>query len=127
MNMNILAFFKSVADTDTAPIVICDTDHIIIYMNPSAVDRYAKMGGAGLLGKSLLDCHSGESNDRIKAVVRWFEESSENNRVFTFHNDIENKDVYMIALRSESGELIGYYEKHEYRTPETAEPYKNIR
>ena len=33
-----------------------------------------------------------------------------------------NKDVYMVALRDE-GELIGYYEKHEYRNAETMKPY----
>lgn len=125
--MNISAFFKSIVDSDIAPIVICDTDHIITYMNPSAVERYAKRGGAGLVGRSLLDCHSEESNEKIKTVVKWFGESRDNNRIFTFHNNKENKDVYMIALRSESGELIGYYEKHEYRTPETDEPYKYIR
>ena len=37
-----------------------------------------------------------------------------------------NKDVYMIALRNYRGELIGYYEKHEYRTPETEKPYEKI-
>lgn len=79
--MNISAFFKSIVDSDIAPIVICDTEHIITYMNPSAVERYAKMGGAGLLGRSLLECHSGESNEKIKDVVRWFEESCDNNRV----------------------------------------------
>lgn len=30
----------------------------------------------------------------------------------------------MIALRDETGELLGYYEKHEYRNPETCERYK---
>lgn len=125
--MNISVFFRSIVDSDIAPIVICDTDHIITYMNPSAVERYAKRGGAGLVGRSLLECHSGESNEKIKTVVKWFGESRDNNRIFTFHNEKENKDVYMIALRSESGELIGYYEKHEYRTPETDEPYKYIR
>lgn len=34
----------------------------------------------------------------------------------------ESKDVYMVALRDE-GELIGYYEKHEYRNAETMKPY----
>ena len=29
----------------------------------------------------------------------------------------------MVALRDENGELIGYYEKHEYRTPETMKLY----
>ena len=35
----------------------------------------------------------------------------------------ENKDVYMVALRDDSGALIGYYEKHEYRNPETMKRY----
>lgn len=30
----------------------------------------------------------------------------------------------MVALRNETGALIGYYEKHEYRNRETAEFYK---
>lgn len=29
----------------------------------------------------------------------------------------------MVALRNEAGELIGYYEKHEYRTSEAAPIY----
>ena len=29
----------------------------------------------------------------------------------------------MIALRDDVGELIGYYEKHEYRTNETMKKY----
>ena len=44
------------------------------------------------------------------------------NIVYTFHNEKQNKDVYMVALRDD-GELIGYYEKHEYRNAETMEPY----
>ena len=75
-------------------------------MNPSAKKRYAKNGGGSLVGSSLLNCHNDASN-------------KENNRVFTFYNPKENKDVYMIALRDENNSLIGYYEKHEYRTPES--------
>ena len=30
----------------------------------------------------------------------------------------------MIALRDEQGNLIGYYEKHEYRNRETMEMYR---
>lgn len=50
-------------------------------------------------------------------------ESKEHNRMYTFYNEKENKDVYMVALRDEQGELIGYYEKHEYRNREQGEPY----
>lgn len=124
--MELSHFFKSIIDSDIAPIVICDTDHTIIYMNPTAVERYAKRGGTELIGKSLLDCHNADSNQKIKSVLEWFGKSADNNRIFTFHNPKENKDVYMIALRNDSGELIGYYEKHEYRSHETAAPYEKI-
>lgn len=124
--MELSNFFKSVIDSDTAPIVICNTKHEIIYMNPTAVERYAKKGGAELVGRSLLDCHNAGSNQKIKAVVEWFSKSADNNKIFTFHNPKENKDVYMAALRNDSGDLIGYYEKHEYRSRETAMPYEEI-
>lgn len=109
---------------DAMPVVICDINNTIIYMNPSAVKRYEKKGGASLVGGSIFSCHNEESNSIIKAVVSWFSENSENNRVFTFHNPKENKDVYMIALRDDGGNLIGYYEKHECRSPETEPRYK---
>ena len=51
----------------------------------------------------------------INKVLDWFKESTKNNIIHTFYNDEENKDVYMIALRDNECNLIGYYEKHEYR------------
>ena len=119
--MDISPFIKSVLEQDRAAIVICDLEHIIIYMNPAAVKRYEKHGD--LLGKSLLDCHNNESNEKIKRVVAWFEKDMSHNIVYTFRNEKENKDVYMVALRDENGKLIGYYEKHEYRSRETMKMY----
>lgn len=115
-------FFKSIVDQDRSAIVICNLKHEIIYMNPAAVFNYAKRGGEQLVGQSLLDCHNSESVARIRQVIKWFSESEEHNIVYTFHNEKQNKDVYMVALRDE-GKLIGYYEKHEYRNPETAKFY----
>lgn len=117
--MDMLQYFKSVIDQDTCAVVICSMEHEIIYMNPAAISRYAKSGGKELIGRSLLDCHSPKSRERIKEVLAWFEKKESNNMIYTFHNDSENKDVYLVALRDESGSLIGYYEKHEYRNPET--------
>lgn len=108
---------------DRASVVICDLNHKIIYMNPAAVKRYAKRGGAALVGKSLLDCHNEKSNEIIKKVVDWFLVSTDNNMIYTYHNEKENKDVYMVALRDDRGTVIGYYEKHEYRDRETAKLY----
>ena len=105
--MKVDVFLKSVLDADTAPIVICDLEHTVVYMNPASILRYH----IDLTGK-------------IDRVVAWFAESKDNNIVFTSRNDKENKDVYMVALRDEGGTLIGYYEKHEYRNRETKELYQ---
>lgn len=115
--------YKSVLEADRAAVVICDLDHTIIYMNPSAIERYAKWGGRELMGKSLLECHNEKSRQMIQKVLDWFQASADNNMVYTFYNQKENKDVYMVALRNDAGDLIGYYEKHEYRDRETMQMY----
>ena len=79
-------------------------------------------GGDKLIGRSLLDCHNPESRDKIQQVVDWFAIDERHNIVYTFHNEKQNKDVYMVALRDD-GKLIGYYEKHEYRNAETMKQY----
>lgn len=117
--MNINSFFKSVIDSDNSPVVICDLEHTVVYMNPTAIARYR----IDITGKSIKLCHNAVSNDKIDRVVAWFAESKDNNRVYTSRNDKENKDVYMVALRDDNGALIGYYEKHEYRNRETTELY----
>lgn len=116
-------YFKSIIDQDRTSIVICNVDHEIIYMNPAAISNYEKRGGRALIGQSLLNCHNSDSGEKIKQVIAWFEKSKENNLVYTFYNEKQNKDVYMIALRDAEGNLIGYYEKHESRNRETMNRY----
>lgn len=111
--------FKSVIDQDTAAVVICDLKSTIVYMNPAAVSRYHR----DLTGKSLKDCHNANSNELIDKVLAWFKESKNNNIMYTYYSEKENKDVYMVALRDGEKNLIGYYEKHEYRNKETKKPY----
>lgn len=114
--------FKSILEQDTAPIVVCDLKHTIVYMNPSAKEQYHK----DLTGSNLKDCHNAKSNERIDKVVSWFGESHHNNIIYTYHNEKENKDVYMVALRDDDKALIGYYEKHEHRNRETRTKYEHI-
>lgn len=123
--MNLTPYFKSIIDQDVASVVICNLKHEIIYMNPKAVESYHKWGGEALLGKSLMNCHNPKSKEIIEKVVAWFEEDKEHNRIHTFYNEKQAKDVYMVALRDEDGTLIGYYEKHEYRARDE-EPYYNF-
>jgi PAS domain S-box-containing protein len=113
------ALFKSILEQDRAPIVVCDLQSVIVYMNPAAITRYRK----DLTGADLKRCHPADANEKIDRVLEWFAESKEHNVVYTFRNDEENKDVYMVALRNDEGTLIGYYEKHEYRNRETAKLY----
>ncbi|MCM1154760.1 MAG: PAS domain-containing protein [Roseburia sp.] len=121
--MELASYFKSVVEQDRCPVVICNTEHDVIYMNPAAVSRYAKSGGAGLIGHSIFDCHNAHSQEIIRQVVDWFREDTAHNIAYTYRNEKENKDVYMVALRNDDGTLIGYYEKHEYRNLETMEKF----
>lgn len=113
--MELARFFKSIIDLDEMPVVICDLQHEIIYMNPAAKIRYAKSGGEKLLGRSLLDCHNPDSVSKIKRNVELMRNDKSVNKIFEVHSvrNGGNNDVYTAAIRDEDGELIGYYEKFE--------------
>lgn len=117
--MDVSVFIKSVLDGEQSAVVLCDLNHTIVYMNPFAINRYH----GDLTGKSLLNCHNADSCKKIEDSIKWFKADKTHNQVFEFHNDKENRDVYMIALCDDSGELIGYWEKHMYRTPDTGSFY----
>lgn len=40
--MEMVQFFKSIIDEDQCAVVICDTEHKIIYMNPASCENYKK-------------------------------------------------------------------------------------
>ncbi len=120
--MELTKLFKSVIDQDTAPVVICDLNHTVVYMNPASIACYH----VDITNKSIKECHNAESNEKIDRVLAWFAESKDNNIIYTSRNDKRNKDVYMVALRDDSGELIGYYEKHEFRNREESPLYAPI-
>lgn len=123
--MDLSPFFKSIIDQDRSQIVICNLSHDIIYMNPEAIDEYSDAAaGQSLVGRSIMDCHPHWANERIVQVVDWFSKSQDNNIVHTFYDAKRNKDVYMVALRDDSGNLIGYYEKHESRNKDDMPVYK---
>ena len=117
-----ISYYKSIIDQDRAPVVICNLEATVLYMNPAAISRYH----GDLTGKSLKHCHNAESNRKIDRVLDWFSADKAHSIVYTSRNDKENKDVYMVALRDENGKLIGYYEKHEYRDRETQPLYHQI-
>lgn len=124
MSIELSLFFKSVVDADENAIVLCDSHDIIVYMNPSAIRMYADKGGKSLIGRSVISYHSEDTISVIRMISEWFAENPENNKVFTHHDKEKNVDLYMIALRDENKNLIGYYEKYENRNPETIPRYQ---
>ncbi|MBE6808894.1 MAG: fatty acid/phospholipid synthesis protein PlsX, partial [Ruminococcaceae bacterium] len=80
--MDLALYFKSVLEQDTAPVVICNLEHTVVYMNSAARLRYR----IDIIGKSIKACHNEESNKKIDRVVDWFKKSKANNRVYTSRN-----------------------------------------
>ncbi|MBE7028027.1 MAG: hypothetical protein E7407_03190 [Ruminococcaceae bacterium] len=78
--MKLYKLFKSILDRDSAPVVVCDMDDIIVYMNPSAIERYHN----DLTGASIKDCHPPKANEMIEKVLAWFKESKDNNIIYTY-------------------------------------------
>ncbi len=111
MNIN----FKSIVDFEEDLIVVCNLEHIITYMNQSAIKGFESDGGAALIGKSVLDCHNPHSNEIIKRIVKWFKLSKDNNLLHSYSNENARKDTYIGAVRDENGELTGYYERQVNR------------
>lgn len=52
-----------------ASVIICDLSGKIIYMNGKASDTFKDDGGYALMGKSLYDCHSEQSNKIINEIL----------------------------------------------------------
>ncbi len=97
------SFLHSLKD----PFLFADTDHKIVFMNKAAVAHYEE--GENLIGRSLLDCHNEQSRKTIVEILAAMERGEEE-RLIT---DNEKHRIYMRAVRSEDGEVLGYYERYE--------------
>ncbi|MHB9003644.1 MAG: PAS domain-containing protein [Coriobacteriia bacterium] len=89
------------------PLVYCDPDHVIRYMNAAARERYANRPAA--VGRSIFDCHNSTSNSQIVEVGE---------RLAAGEDDVQlsaedGQRSFMRAVRSADGEYLGYYERYE--------------
>ena len=100
-------FYEHLLDSLKEPYLFVDTDHVIRYLNRSALAHYEQ--GPALIGTSIFDCHNAESNAVIREVFAAMQ-AGEEERLIT---DNEKHRIYMRAVRDENGELIGYYERYE--------------
>ena len=89
------------------PIVFCDTNHIIRYMNKAAVAHYAE--GSSLLGTNVLHCHNAASRKIMLEIFVEMQNGLEE-RLIT---DNAKYRIYMRAIRDADGALIGYYKRYE--------------
>ncbi len=103
------SLLTAILDSLPEPILVADTDPLIRYMNRAAIAH--SRGGETLLGQSLLDCHNPRSQEIILQVLE--EQRNGTEERFIYEN--ERYRVYMQAVRSTDGRLLGYYERYEKR------------
>lgn len=114
---------KGMIENADKPIVICDLDYRIIYLNKMAKAMYQKDDSKPLLGTMLRRYFNEEDKSKLVMTIEWFKESVNNNKVFAFYDEARNTDVYIKAARNEDGELIGFYNYEELRSRETGREY----
>ena len=98
---------KKFLDSFKDPFMFADNNHVIRYMNKTAIANYKK--GAKHLGESIFTCHNEESCRIIREVFAEMQEGLEE-RLIT---DNHRFRIFMRAVRDGSGKLLGYYERYE--------------
>ena len=114
-------FFKGIVDSEEGPIVICNLDYRIVYVNPKADVYYEPV--KPLAGKLLATLMDEEMMSKVVMSVEWFKEDVKNNKVFALHDKVNNMDMYILAIRNSKNELIGFYGRREDRTPEQGKEF----
>ncbi|AET70222.1 hypothetical protein Desor_4821 [Desulfosporosinus orientis DSM 765] len=101
-----------ILDSYPYPIAFVDCDHVIRYLNKRAeYHYYQERGYRDLIGKSIFACHQNPNSiEMIKSAVEKLKNHA--NEVF-LHVNVRNERVYVVPVRDENGELIGYFERFE--------------
>ena len=97
----------AILDSLKNPVVFCDLDHIMCYMNKAAKSHYSE--GESLIGKNVLECHNETSQKQMLEIFEEMKQGLEE-RLIT---DNEKYRIYMRAVRDDFGALLGYYERYE--------------
>ena len=114
-------FFKGIIDSEEGPIVLCNLDYRIIYENPAATKYYTPV--SPLTGRLLETLMDEEMMSKVRMSVEWFKEDTKNNRVFAFHDNTNNMDMYILAIRNIEGELMGFYGRREDRNADSGKEF----
>ena len=114
--------YEAILNTIPYPIVFADNDHIIRYLNmPARKWYYEKRGFSDLIGKSLFECHNSASKKQIKELHNRLQQGEDE----IFFRVFNGMRLTIIGVRSNDGELIGYYERFEpeYKTDKKIEAH----
>ncbi len=87
-----------------AAVIVCDTEGIILYMNPAAETQFSGSGGRALLGSNLFDCHPKEAQEKIKALMR-----DRKSNVYTIEKSGKKQLIYQSPWYQD-GEYAGLME-----------------
>ena len=87
-----------------AAITVCDATGIILAMNDRSVATFAEDGGADLVGKNLLDCHSEPARSKVVALLE-----SKSPNVYTIEKAGIKKLIYQSPWY-ERGKFSGFVE-----------------
>lgn len=85
-------------------VIVSNAKGRIIYMNEKALRHYEKEGGASLIGRDLLECHSEASRARILQIM-----TSGQKNVYTIEKRGQRKIIYQSPWFSD-GEFRGIIE-----------------
>ena len=100
--------YKAILDSYPYEIVFVDLNHTVRYMNAAAKRRYA---GRVILGNSLFNCHNEGSKNKIEEFLKRAENGE--NEMFELYNTKTGEREFFTPVKDESGNLIGYFERHE--------------
>ena len=101
------SFYESLLNSIKDPILVADTNHIVQYMNKSAIAHYSE--GEKLLKTNLLECHNEESQKMMIEILIEMQNGLEEKLI----TDNEKYRIFMRAVRDTDGNLVGYFERYE--------------
>jgi DUF438 domain-containing protein len=100
----------AILDKISHPIVFVNNDNVIKYLNKLAQKRYYEQRGySDLIGKSLFDCHSSISKNKIIAIHQQLREEKNEVCIGVF----KSEKITVVGVRDPKGKLIGYFERFE--------------
>ncbi|MBR6323249.1 MAG: PAS domain-containing protein [Lachnospiraceae bacterium] len=106
--------YKAILDAYPYEIVFVDREHIVRWMNKTAKRRYQDLVK---IGQTLFICHNERARGKIEAFLKRADAGED--EMFETWNTTTGEREFFTPVRSEDGQVIGYFERHE--TPWTRE------